>query len=108
MCCLVGPVKALREHWQPVRNPSFTIGDQTVVFPCELQTEQYLEFDGAGEARLFDREGVVLGEVAPQGEVPVLSAGAQEVQFVADPGPECSRRAEVILIRYGRPQERRR
>ena len=104
VCCLVGPVKALKERWLPVRNPCLTVGDQSVVFPCELQTEQYLEFDGEGAARLFDREGVAISDVEPQGSVPVVSPGANEVRFEADAGPDCSRRAEVVVIRYGQPQ----
>ena len=55
----MGPVKALREQWLPVKNPAFTVGGKTITFPCQLETEQYLEFMGEGKARLFDREGAL-------------------------------------------------
>ena len=101
--CLVGPVRALREHWRPVVDPVFTVGGQTVTYGCQLETEQYLEFDGDGEATLFDREGVVVRRVAPQGTVPVLQPGANEIVFGAASGPEHSQRADVTVIRYGTP-----
>ena len=33
-------------------DPTFAVGDRTVTFGCQLETEQYLEFDGAGQAAL--------------------------------------------------------
>jgi len=100
--CLVGPVKALREHWLPVKDPSFTIGGDTIVFPCQLETEQYLEFSGDGNARLFDREGMEVREVTPRGTVPVLQQGANRITFRSVGGDEFSQRAAVTVVRNGR------
>jgi len=99
--CLVGPIKALRENWLPVKDPSFTIGGQTIVFPCQVQTEQYLEFHGRGPARLFDRNGFPLAAVVPTGAVPVLRRGKNRIAFTSAVGPGLSRRVEVVLIRFG-------
>lgn len=101
--CLVGPVKALREHWLPLSDPRLTINDQTVLFPCDLATEQYLEFDGVGEARRFDREGVEIGRVKPQGEPPTLLRGVNRITLSSKSGSESPERAEVTIIQRGNP-----
>jgi len=101
VCCLVGPVKALRERWLPMRNPTFIVNGVKVVFPCTLRTEQYLEFMGEGKARLFDRNGFQIGEVKPSGKIPVLKRGRNEIRFSAERGQKYSRRAEITIIRFG-------
>ena len=103
--CLVGPVKSLRENWLPVKNPTFTINGQKAVFPCQLETEQYIEFDGQGNARLFDREGVEIGTVVPTGQIPTLRHGANEIAFSSDAGTEYSNRVDVSIIRFGEEGE---
>ena len=99
--CLVGPVKSLVESWLPVNDPAFTINGRQVVFPCQLETEQYIEFDGQGDARLYDREGVQIGTVKPIGAIPTLKPGPNEIAFSSAAGTEFSNRAEVIVIRFG-------
>jgi len=99
--CLVGPVKSLRENWLPVKDPAFTINGHKVVFPCQLETEQYIEFDGQGDARLFDREGVLIGTVKPVGAIPTLKTGPNRITFSSAAGAEFSNHAEVIVIRLG-------
>lgn len=88
--CLVGPVKALREHWLPVKNPAFSVRGETIMFPCQVETEGYLEFTGEGKARLFDREGVEVREVVPQGDVPVLQQGPNRISFRSEGGSDFS------------------
>jgi len=107
VCCLIGPVKALREYWLPVKNPTFKVRGGEVVFPCTLQTEQYLEFMGEGNARLFDREGVFIREVLPQSRIAALQHGPNEITFSVEDRPELSQRVEVSLIRFGRAQSHR-
>jgi hypothetical protein len=97
--CLVGPVKALREHWLPIKDPTLAASGESIVFPCELATEQYLEYGGGGEARLFDREGVEIGRVKPKGKPPTLQEGDNLVTFSSADGPTFSDRAEVTIIR---------
>ena len=99
--CLVGPVRSLREHWLPVKDPAFAIAGRKIVFPCRLETEQYLEFDGQGSARLFDREGVEIARVAPTGQVPFLHRGANEITFSSHTAPEYSNRVDLTVIRFG-------
>lgn len=99
--CLVGPVKSLRENWLPVKDPAFTINGHKIGFPCQLETEQYIEFDGQGDARLFDREGVEIGTVKPMGAIPTLKPGPNEISFSSTAGVEFSNRAEVTVIHLG-------
>lgn len=84
-----------------MRDPAFTVNGHKIVFPCQLETEQYIEFDGQGEARLFDREGVRIGTVRPIGDTPILKDGTNEITFSSVAGAESSTRAEVIVIRFG-------
>ncbi|NOZ20820.1 MAG: hypothetical protein GXP25_06995 [Planctomycetes bacterium] len=101
VCCLVGPIKAIRERWLPVKTPAFTVNGEKIVFPCELKTEQYIEFMGSGPARLFDREGVEIGKVAPEGTVPILKPGENRIVFSSDAGADLSQRVDVSVIRFG-------
>ena len=105
VCCLVGPVKSLREQWLPVKDPAFTVAGRKVVFPCQLETEHYLEFDGRGKAQLFDREGVEIHTVVPAGPIPTLRRGANEIIFSSDAGSRYSNRVDVSVIRFGEKGE---
>ncbi len=99
--CLIGPIKALRECWLPVKDPAITVGARTIVFPCQLQTEQYLEYDGVGAARLYDREGKELGRVTPRGSTPTLTAGGNTISYACDTAGTSSQRADITIIRIG-------
>jgi len=96
--CMIGPIKALREHWRPVAQPTLTVNGQTIAFPCELRTEQYLEFDGRGPARLYDREGKLISLVEPEGRVPALRQGQNTIRLSCRNDASYSQRVEVIVI----------
>ena len=76
-----------------------------MMFPCQVETEGHLEFARETNARLFDREGVEVREVVPQGEVPVLQQGPNRLTFRSEDGDEFSPRVEVNLIRLGQKSE---
>lgn len=95
------PGKSLVESWLPVKDPAFTINGRKVVFPCQLETEQYIEFDGQGDARLYDREGVHIRTVKPIGAIPTLKPGPNEITFSSAAGTEYSTRVDVSIIRFG-------
>ncbi len=97
--CLIGPIKALREHWLPIKDPAITIGSRTIVFPCRLETEQYLEYDGSGKARLYDREGREIGRVTPRGTTPILETGENQISYTSDNEAAYSQRADITIIR---------
>ncbi|HID22413.1 MAG TPA: hypothetical protein EYP14_08425 [Planctomycetaceae bacterium] len=95
---LIGPIKALREHWLPLVRPALTINGRTITFPCQLATEQYLEYNGTGPAQLYDRNGFLIRKVPPEGSTPILKQNDNHIEFTCEPGPERSMRAEVTVI----------
>jgi hypothetical protein len=104
--CHLSPIKALPLLAQRLSRPSVTLGGRTVVFPVDLETGQYLELRGPGDCRLYSAKGEFLRDIVPEGEVPVLAAGANELTFrCADTG--CRPRAYVTVISAGdRPLRR--
>ncbi len=82
--CLLSPIKALPLIDQPIVNPSLTVAGKTVVFPVELVTGQYLEYWGGKTAKVFSGKGDLLAEVAPQGDIPTLATGANNVRFACE------------------------
>jgi len=53
---LVTSLKACREVYNVVKNPSVTIGKETVKFECELMSTDFIEWDGE-TAKVIDRYG---------------------------------------------------
>ena len=47
-------VNACRQVYDVIKNPSVTIGDETVTFECELMSSDFIEWDGK-EAAVLDR-----------------------------------------------------
>ncbi|MCL5743610.1 MAG: hypothetical protein M1541_06745 [Acidobacteria bacterium] len=76
-----GRVEALKETPLPLVNPTLRINGRRVVFPVRLETDWYLEYSGAGKARIFDANGFTKAEVAPAGPVPQLRRGANRIAF---------------------------
>ncbi|MFH1918481.1 MAG: hypothetical protein ABIP48_01145 [Planctomycetota bacterium] len=101
--CLIGPIKALREKWHPVKNPAIEVGGRKIVFPYQLETEHYLEFDGAEEARVFDREGQEIRRIKPQGKTPILARGKNHVTFSSEAALQPVPPVEISIIRIGDP-----
>ncbi len=81
-----------------LRNPSVEIAGRRIVFPVTLESGSYLEFTLASDCKLYGERGELIQKVQPEGEVPVLGAGENEVKFACG-GPEGFRaRAEVTVI----------
>ena len=92
-------LEALRETPQALRNPSLNVNGKSFTFPVELETDWYLEYLGAGKARVFDANGFTKAEVAPKGWVPPLSNGVNKVVFRGEPCPQ----AKVTFMTRGEP-----
>jgi len=101
--CYLSPIKALPLVKTKLRNPALIIGGKKVTFPTEIESGCYLEFRSMSECALYGRQGEVLAEIAPQGEVPGLEEGEDEVRFVCEAEPDVSARAYVSLISRGEP-----
>jgi hypothetical protein len=78
-------VEALRESEASLRNPEITIGGATMRLPVELRRDDYAEFSGTGEVRVFDANGKQRSNpVKPAGAIPVLHPGVNRVELRAD------------------------
>lgn len=99
--CYLSPIKALPLVNITLTNPSITIGDNTITFPVEIPTGAYLEFRGMSDCKLYGPKGEFLTEVTPQGTVPMLAAGENQVTFACEGPVEPNPRARVTLITTG-------
>jgi len=103
VACYLSPVKALKTAKVTLRNPAVQIGGRRIVFPVEVPSGGYLELESPSECRLYDERGALVEKVEPQGDVPQLAAGANQVHFTCQ-GPEGLRaRARVTVISCGEP-----
>lgn len=77
----MGPVKALPLSSAKLINPSMSINGKSVMFPVELESGSYLEFQSFEECRVYDGKGNFLEDIAPVGKVPVLCSGENVCRF---------------------------
>jgi hypothetical protein len=99
--CYLSPIRALPLADVTLTNPALTCGDRTITFPVAMTSGSYLEFRSARDCKLYDPQGNVVSEVAPQGDAPVLPAGQGQIAFSCAPLPERSARANVWIISRG-------
>jgi len=100
--CFLSPVKALPLVKGRISRPAITAGGRTIVFPVEIESGCYLEFNGPGDCRLYGPKRELIGEVTPEGEAPVLEAGENVVTFSCERGPGADRpRANITVISSG-------
>ncbi len=101
--CHLSPIRALPLVAAKLTNPAVSIGGRTVRFPVELPSGHYLEFRGLGDCKHYGPSGELVGEVAPEGDIPQLDPGENQVQFEAQTQPGLSPRAYVTVISEGEP-----
>ena len=99
-CCL-SPVKALKLVKTKTRNPSITVGGETLVFPVEIDTGAYLEFNSMNDCKLYGPDGELLQEVKPKGVVPNLGKGENAVRFLCASGANENPRVRLALSMDG-------
>jgi hypothetical protein len=99
--CYLRPIKALRLVNAKLINPAITIGTKTVVFPTEMDSGCYLEFHSMSDCKLYGPQGELIRELAPQGEVPSLEEGDNQMEFTCDDSANISARANVTVISKG-------
>ena len=98
--CLFGPIAALPHTGYELKNPAVTAGGKTVRFPVTLESGAYLELRD-GKCVKYDSAGAPCGEVIPEGEIPTLESGENEIVFSAETGGGIPSRAEVTVIGEG-------
>jgi hypothetical protein len=88
-----------------LRHPSVTVGGQTILFPVEIESGCYLEFRSRSDCQLYGPQGELVAAVEPQGDVPLLEAGENQVKFTCEAPEGVSARAYVTVISQGEPME---
>jgi hypothetical protein len=101
--CYLSPIRGLSVFMNKLKNPSITIGGKTLVFPIEMESGSYIEFNSPADCKHYGKDGGFIGDVIPQGDVPTLEAGANELSFRCDTSGEANPRARVTVISHGEP-----
>jgi len=101
--CTIGPIKAMPMTPCTVKNPALTVNGETIVFPVEIQSGGYLEFDAVNGCILYGPKGEMVNKARPDGNVPVLSAGENQIRFSCDAVDGPAPRVKITLISYGEP-----
>ena len=102
--CRIGTVKSLPTKKGKVSNPSIAIGGTTLTLPVTLESGDYLEFRSAEDCKVYNATGDLVKEVVPQGAIPTLEPGDNELRFTAkaeQDGPKP--RLRVTVITAGEP-----
>jgi len=101
--CTVGPIKALPMVACTVKNPALTVNGKTLILPVEMRSGSYLEFSKDNDLILYGPKGEVINKVVPDGEIPVLSAGENQIRFSCSAADGPAPRVKLTMISYGAP-----
>lgn len=101
--CYLSPIQALPLVSTKLVNPAISIGGKRIVFPVEIESGCYLECNSAEDCRLYGPQGQLLRSIAPEGEIPSLEAGTNEVRLECDVSAGASSRANVTVVSLGEP-----
>lgn len=100
--CYLSPVKALPLVKTKLVNPSIEIGGKKIIFPVELESGQYIEFNSSTDCKVYNADGDMLGEITLQGDAPDLEPGENTITFsCAPPANGASARARVTAVSTG-------
>lgn len=99
--CYLSPIKAIPTVKAKLRNPAVTVGGKTVVFPTEIESGSYLEFRSPTDCKLYGPTGGVVAEIEPQGNLPEIEAGENEIKFTCEGDAGINPRAYVTVISLG-------
>ncbi len=98
-----GRLEALKETPRTLHNPGLTIQGESITFPVRLEPDWYLEYEGGGSVRVFDPNGFTQAEVQPQGVVPTVRKGNNELTFICDRDQGQGETAKITLFTRGKP-----
>jgi hypothetical protein len=100
---VIGPVKAIPMITGYVENPSVTIDGKKVIFPVKMESGMYLEFRSLNDCKLYGSKGEFIEDVKPQGTVPELKKGNNEILFSGEGSEKCNTRLQITVISEGSP-----
>jgi hypothetical protein len=101
--CTIGPVKAIPMFACAVKNPVVTVNGKVITLPVEMQSGNYLEFNSKNDCTIYGSKGEIISKVTPEGDVPVFSAGENEIRFSCGAVDGPSPRIKLTLISHGKP-----
>ena len=101
--CYLSPIKAMPLVASKLVNPTVTIGAQAITFPVEIPSGHYLELIEAGNCKLYGPNWRDAARVTPQGTIPTLQPGENEIGFQTQTPPNLSPRARVTVTALGQP-----
>lgn len=99
--CRISAVKALPITKITLKNPSITIGGATLTFPAEIPTGGYIELTADDACALYGPKGERIATIKPEGPIPTLQPGANQIQFNAQTNEGLNPRAWITLITQG-------
>ena len=104
--CYLSPIKALPLVKAKLSNPVVTVNGRTLKFPTQIESGCCLEFRSLADCKLYGPDMELLAEVKPEGDVPFLEEGGNEVSFTCDAPAGINPRANVTMISRGEPLAR--
>jgi len=101
--CIVGPIKALPMVACTVKNPTIAVNGKTIILPVEMPSGSYLEFDPGNDCVLYGPKGEVTTKVTPDGAIPELSAGENQIRFSCDAVDGPAPRVKLTIVSHSEP-----
>jgi len=96
-------VKALPLVDTALHHPAITVDGQTITFPVDIKTGEYLELAADGECSRCGPDGKLLQQVKPVGSIPTLAKGKNDLRFAATTPDGAPARARVTVFSRGKP-----
>jgi hypothetical protein len=102
--CRIDSIKSLPIKKATLTNPSITTGGVTLTFPVTLESGDYLECPTVEDCKVYNATGELIKEVVPEGSIPILEPGDNELHFAARAEQDGPRpRLWVTAIAAGEP-----
>ena len=101
--CYISPIKVLPVRKIRLVNLTVSVNGKRIVFPVTLESGQYLEFFTSSECQVYDERGKLIQKVTPQGEVPEVVVGDNEIVFSCKQIEGPNARAAVTIVLEGKP-----
>ncbi len=101
--CVVSAPRALPLIKGKLLQPTLKVGEKSLRFPVELESGQYLEYNGTGSATVYGSDGGKLQEVAPEGGDTQLASGENTLELQCEAANGLRPRARVTVLPQGSP-----
>jgi hypothetical protein len=100
--CYLSPIKALPIVKTKLVNPAVTVNGKKIVFPTELPSGAWIEYNSPTDCKLYASSGNFVADIKPRGDEPETKAGRNDLSFTCDPPSDGhSVRARVVVISNG-------